>query len=104
MTLQELKDRRAAYLAAELRILESQEYRVGDGGTGRTNRRAELAEVRAAITELDAQISAAEAGTAAKGMWLVGTPSAGGKAPEWQLAHCATTVTLLCSRAGSQLV
>lgn len=37
------------------------------------------------------QLAPAEAGTAAKGMWLVGTPSAGGKAPEWQLAHCATT-------------
>jgi hypothetical protein len=24
-------------------------------------------------------------------MWLVGTPSAGGKPPEWQLAHCAVT-------------
>jgi len=60
MTLQELKDRRTAYLAAERRILESQEYRVGEGGTARTNRRAELAEVRAAITELDAQIAALE--------------------------------------------
>lgn len=67
MTLQELKDRRAAYLAAERRILESQEYRVGEGGTARTNRRAELAEVRQAITELDAQITALEPATAAGG-------------------------------------
>lgn len=60
MTLQELKDRRSAYLAAERRILESQEYRVGEGSSARNNRRAELAEVRQAITELDAQISALE--------------------------------------------
>lgn len=67
MTLQELKDRRTAYLAAERRILESQEYRVGEGGTARTNRRAELAEVRQAITDLDAQIAALEGPTTASG-------------------------------------
>ena len=26
-------------------------------------------------------------------MWLAGLPSAGWKAPLWQLAHCAVTVT-----------
>lgn len=67
MTLQELKDRRTAYLAAERRILESQEYRVGEGGGARSNRRAELAEVRQAITELDAQISALDASSTAGG-------------------------------------
>jgi hypothetical protein len=63
-TLQELQDRRAAYVAAELKILQSQEYQVGQGGNARRNRRAELADVQAAIKDLDAQIAAATATTA----------------------------------------
>lgn len=57
-TLQELQDRRAAYVAAELKILQSQEYQVGQGGNARRNRRAELADVQAAIKDLDIQINA----------------------------------------------
>ena len=56
MTLQELTERRAAYLAAEAKILQSQEYQSGQGSTARRNRRAELSEVRAAIADLTAQI------------------------------------------------
>jgi hypothetical protein len=57
-TLEELQERKAAYLAAELRILQSQDYTVGDGVIQRRNRRADLEQVRAAIKEIDAQISA----------------------------------------------
>lgn len=57
-TLLELQERRAAYVAAELKILQSQEYQVGQGGNARRNRRAELADVQAAIKDLDTQINA----------------------------------------------
>lgn len=57
MTLAELIARRASYLAAEARILESQEYTVGGGSTARRNRRAELSEVRAEIAVLNTQIA-----------------------------------------------
>lgn len=56
-----LQARRAAYVAAELKILSSQEYQVGQGGNQRRSRRAELEVVRDAIKDLDAQISAAVA-------------------------------------------
>ena len=61
-TLQELQDRRAAYIAAEQRILKSQEYQVGQGQNARRNQRADLAEVRAAIKELDDDIAKAAPG------------------------------------------
>ena len=57
-TLAELQTRKAAYLTAESRILESQEYTVGDGVIQRRNRRADLADVRAQIEQLDQQIAA----------------------------------------------
>jgi uncharacterized membrane protein YcaP (DUF421 family) len=60
MTLTELQTRRAAYAAAELKILESQDYTVGDGVTNRRNRRADLEQVRIAIAEIDGQIAALE--------------------------------------------
>lgn len=63
MTLVELQARRAAYVAAELKILESQEYRVSDGVANRGNRRADLEQVRLAIREIDAQIEALGGGT-----------------------------------------
>ncbi len=66
MTLTELKDRLVSYLAAEQRILQSQEYTVGQGGTGRRNRRAELAEVREQIDNLNRQIAAHPDNTAAR--------------------------------------
>lgn len=60
MTLEELIARRASYLAAEARILDSQEYQVGQGSTARRNRRADLAEVRDEIAKLSAQITSAQ--------------------------------------------
>ena len=39
------------------------------------------------------QLAADDTGTVWYGTWFVGLPSAGGKAPLWQLAHCAVTVT-----------
>jgi hypothetical protein len=58
MTLAQLQARLASYLDAETRILQSQEYTVGQGGTARRNRRAELSEVRDEITKLNVQIAA----------------------------------------------
>lgn len=66
MTLIELQTRLAAYLAAETRILQSQEYSVGQGGSARRNRRAELSEVRAEIAALSTQIAAHPDNTAAR--------------------------------------
>lgn len=57
MTLDELIARRGSYLAAEQKILESQEYQAGHGSTARRSRRADLAEVRQAINEISAQIA-----------------------------------------------
>lgn len=61
-TLTELQARRQRYLDAEAKILESQEYRVGQGGNHRSNRRAELDAVQAQITKLDAEIDKLQAG------------------------------------------
>ena len=58
MTFEELQARLTSYLDAEQRILQSQEYTIGQGGTARRNRRADLAEVRAEITQLSAQMAA----------------------------------------------
>ncbi len=66
MTLAQLQSRLDAYLAAEARILQSQEYTVGQGGTARRNRRADLAEVRDEITKLQIQIAAHPDNTAAR--------------------------------------
>lgn len=54
--LQQAQDRLAAYLASEKRILESQEYSVGQGGTARRNRRADLEQVQSGIREVRAEI------------------------------------------------
>lgn len=58
LTLTQLQERLAAYMAAEQRILQSQEYTVGQGGTARRNRRAELDSVRIQIDTLTNQIAA----------------------------------------------
>ena len=50
------RERLQAYLAAELRILNSQEYTVGNGQTARRNRRADLESVRAGIQQCRADI------------------------------------------------
>ena len=60
-TLVELQTRRAAYAAAELKILKSQEYQVGQGGGARRNQRADLEQVQNLIRELDAAIAAEQA-------------------------------------------
>jgi hypothetical protein len=58
MTYAELVQRLADYLAAEAKILKSQEYTVGQGGAARRNRRADLDQVQAGIATVQAQISA----------------------------------------------
>lgn len=54
--LQLAQQRLDAYLAAELKILQSQEYTVGNGGTARRNRRAELLQVQDGIKAVRAEI------------------------------------------------
>ena len=57
MTPLELAQQRLAqYLDAEARILQSQEYTVGQGVTSRRNRRAELEQVQAGIKTVRAEI------------------------------------------------
>ena len=60
ITLQEWRDRLANYIAAEMRILESQEYVIGGATTGRRNRRADLETVQAGIRECRAEIAKLE--------------------------------------------
>jgi len=60
LTLAQLQARLDAYLAAEARILDSQEYSVGQGSTARRNRRADLEQVRAGIKEAQAEIAIAQ--------------------------------------------
>ncbi|MNV69142.1 hypothetical protein D3C71_1620370 [compost metagenome] len=55
--LQLAQQRLANYLTAEARILESQEYTVGQGGTARRNRRADLEQVQAGIKTTQAEIA-----------------------------------------------
>jgi hypothetical protein len=62
-TLEELQTRKAAYLAAELKILQAQEYTISGDASSRRMRRAELEQVRAAISEIDGQIAALGGGT-----------------------------------------
>jgi hypothetical protein len=62
-TIQEIQARRALYLAAEAKILSgAQEYEIADGGTRRRLTRADLAEIRAAIEQLDRDLAAATPG------------------------------------------
>ena len=49
------------YLDAEARILQSQEYTVGQGGTARRNRRADLEQVQAGIKTVRAEIEQLQA-------------------------------------------
>lgn len=57
-TAELLNERLQKYLEAEQRILQSQEYRIGD----RQLKRAELAKVREAIKELTAEVEVAQQG------------------------------------------
>lgn len=56
MTLTDLQTRLDAYKAAELKVLQGQEYTISDGAINRRMRRADLAEIRAEIANLDAEI------------------------------------------------
>ena len=60
------QQRLANYLAAEARILESQEYTVGQGRTARRNRRAELEQVQAGIKTAQAEIASLQAAQAGR--------------------------------------
>lgn len=62
--LASLRARLQSYLDAEARILQSQEYMIGNGGTARRNRRADLEQVRAGIADCERQITQLEAATA----------------------------------------
>ena len=55
--LADLRTRLQSYLDAEQRILQSQEYTIGNGGTARRNRRADLEQVRAGIADCEQQIA-----------------------------------------------
>lgn len=57
----QLQSRLDAYLAAETKILQSQEYSIGDGSIARSNRRADLARVQEQIERLTSQIAALDA-------------------------------------------
>ena len=59
--LEQAQQRLASYLAAEAKILESQEYTVGQGGTARRNRRADLDQVQAGIKTVRAEIEQLQA-------------------------------------------
>lgn len=64
LTLEQWRSRLADYRAAEARILQSQEYTVGQGGTARRNRRADLEAVQLGIRECTQQIELLEAASA----------------------------------------
>jgi hypothetical protein len=59
--LDQARSRLQVYLDAEQRILQSQEYTIGQGGTARRNRRADLEAVQAGIKECRQQIAQLEA-------------------------------------------
>ena len=59
--LEQLRARLQTYIAAEGKILQSQEYVIGNGGTARRTRRAELESVQAGIASIRAEITLLEA-------------------------------------------
>lgn len=61
MTRADTQARLDAYLAAELAILQGQEYRIGSGYGARQLRRADLSEVRAQIDALRGELAASDA-------------------------------------------
>ncbi len=63
-TLAELQEDLAAARAARLRILQAQDYTVGDGVINRRTRRADLEQVNALIKDLESQIAAQGGGSA----------------------------------------
>ena len=69
--LQSWQDRLASYLAAEKRILDSQEYQVGQGQTARRNRRAELEQVQNGIRECQQKIGLLQSAMAPRGRRII---------------------------------
>lgn len=69
--LQSWQIRLASYLAAEKRILDSQEYQVGQGQTARRNRRAELEQVQNGIRECQQKIGQLQAALAPRGRRII---------------------------------
>lgn len=69
--LQSWQDRLVSYLAAEKRILDSQEYQVGQGQTARRNRRAELEQVQNGIRECQQKIGLLQAAMAPRGRRII---------------------------------
>lgn len=61
--LEHAKTRLEAYYAAELAVLSGQEYRIGS----RSMRRADLSEIREAISSLESLVTDLEAKAAGKG-------------------------------------
>ncbi|PNT91280.1 DUF6148 family protein [Clostridium thermosuccinogenes] len=61
--LNKAKDRLNAYYAAELAVLSGQEYRMGT----KTMRRADLAEIRQAIKDLEALVNELESVESGRG-------------------------------------
>lgn len=59
--LEQARQRLQSYLDAEKRILDSQEYMIGNGQTARRNRRADLAAVHAGIAQCRADIERLQA-------------------------------------------
>lgn len=55
------QQRLQAYLDAESKILQSQEYQVGQGGTARRTRRADLEQVQNGIAAVRAEIAQLQA-------------------------------------------
>lgn len=60
LTIEQWRERLAGYIASEKRILESQEYAVGQGGTARRTRRADLDAIQAGIRECNTEIAKLE--------------------------------------------
>lgn len=74
--LTQLQERRAAYVAAELKVLQDgEEYGVSSGPDGGTNRRAKLEAIRAGIMQLDREIEQAEARVSRSTRVRVGIPT-----------------------------
>lgn len=61
MTRAELQARLGAYLAAELAILQGQEYQIGSGNGSRRLRRADLEQVRTEIASIRTELAGMDA-------------------------------------------
>lgn len=69
--LQSWKDRLTSYLNAEKRILDSQEYQIGQGSAARRNRRAELVQVQKGISECQQKIGQLQEASSPRGRRIV---------------------------------